>query len=163
MPCTALALLGHGVGPSMSSALRYSWLASTRARHTHSLCTLSILAAPHIRHRSSWKHQRQYNTAAGADNGSSASANDETFFATTPLYYVRPYIAICLSYTPPCNLSLTASLEPGSGLVCAGQCRASHGERLHHDGSGCHCQVPKVAREKSHPCHRSALLNNYAF
>ena len=89
MPCRAFALLRHRVGPSMSSALRCSWLASARAHHTHPLCSLSRAAAPHIRQRSVWRQQRHSTTTAGADNGNSASADEQTFFATTPLYYVR--------------------------------------------------------------------------
>ena len=158
MPYRAFALLGHRFGPTMSSAFRCSWLASARARHTHPLCSLSRLAAPHIRQRSVWKQQRHCTATAGADNGNSASADEQTFFATTPLYYVRT--ALDTGSSLPTNLPAIGSyLGSCMFLACTGQCRASHGERLHHDGSRCHCQVPEVAREEGHPCYRSALLN----
>jgi len=35
-----------------------------------------------------------------------------------------------------------------------GECRASHGQCLHHDGSRCNHQVSETAREKGHPCYR---------
>ncbi len=88
MPLKDIGLLLHRIGPSMSNALRCTWLASSQARHTHSQCVLNRLAPPQRRQRLVWQHHRHCTVTACADNGNSASANEQTFFATTPLYYV---------------------------------------------------------------------------
>ena len=88
MPLTDIKLILHRIGPSMSNALRCSWLAGSQARHTHPQCVLNRLAPSQRRQRLLWQQQRHRTVTACADNGNSASAREETFFATTPLYYV---------------------------------------------------------------------------
>ena len=89
MPLTDIKLLLHRIGPSMSNALRCSWLAGSQAHHTHPQCALTRSSPPQRRQRHVWQQQRHCTVTACAENGNSASANEQTFFATTPLYYVR--------------------------------------------------------------------------
>ena len=89
MRLTALALLRHHIRPSMSNALKSPWIISARLHHTHQMSLFQRHTAAHVRQRSVWQQQRSCKAALGSDNGNSASEAEETFFATTPLYYVR--------------------------------------------------------------------------
>jgi len=89
MRLTSLALLRHHIAPSMSNALKCPWIISARLHHTHQLSLFQRHTVAHVRQRFLWQQQRSCKAAPGSDNGNSASAAEETFFATTPLYYVR--------------------------------------------------------------------------
>ena len=83
------------VSSSMSTAFHCPLHTIHRAQHTHPVSlrhrVTPFRAICNCKRKSNQARQRQRSctAAASTDNGNSASADDHTFFATTPLYYVR--------------------------------------------------------------------------
>ena len=88
-------MMQRHVSPTMSSAFQCPWHNIQRAQHTHPVSLghrMTPLRANYYSKRQNDRarqRQRSCTAAASTDNGNSASADDQTFFATTPLYYVR--------------------------------------------------------------------------
>ena len=89
------SMMQRHVSSTMSTAFQCPLHTIHRAQHTHPVSMRHRMtpfrATCHCKRKSDRARQRQRSctAAASADNGNSASADDHTFFATTPLYYVR--------------------------------------------------------------------------
>ena len=79
------------VSPTMSTALQCPWHTTHRAQHMHPVFLgrrmTPFRASCYSKRQNDRARQRQRSSTAAAstDNGNPASADDQTFFATTPL------------------------------------------------------------------------------